>query len=415
MAVEIRNYLDGFDDRTQALRAVADLDETVFGEVSHEEDLDSPIYGVVDDDRTFLAWDGDVIVGMSANFTLDTSTPGGGSLPTAGVTFIGVRPTHRRRGVMSQMLHNLHTDGIKRNEPIATLWAADPAIYGRFGYGLATQRVSAEVPHQHGALLDAPEDPSIRLRMIDVASDYELTKPVYDAMRRERGGVPAIDERWHARHTYDPAHHRDGGTRAHTILAEDDNGVRGFLRYSMKSAWPNGYGAGTVNVYRLMSTDPAAHAALWRYCFAVDLMEKTHWWNVPIDDPVLTWLEHSRQAQLQVRDAMWLRLLDLPAALSGRSYASDLDVTLEVTDRQFDQNAGKWRLSGGPDGATCERTRASADISLDIRSLGAALLGGTTLTSHARAGWLHEHTPGSVSAASAAFRSELAPYCPFVF
>ena len=415
MAVEIRNYLEGFEDRQQALRTVLDLDETVFGEASHEEDLDSPVYGVVDDERTFLAWDGDTPVGMSANFTLETSTPGGGSMPTAGVTFIGVRPTHRRQGVMAQMLENLHADGLKRNEPIATLWAADPAIYGRFGYGPATQRVSIDVPHQHSTLVNAPDDPSIRLRMTDVALDYKLTKPIYDAMRRERGGVLAIDERWHARHAYDPPHHRDGGTRAHTVLAEDDNGVRGFLRYSLKSAWPNGFGAGTVNIYRLMSTDAAAHAALWRYCFAADLMEKTRWWNVPVDDPVLTWLEHSRQAEMQVRDAMWLRLLDLPAALSGRSYSTDLDITLEVTDRRIGQNAGTWRLSGGRDGATCERTNAPANISLDIRSLGAVFLGGATLVSHARAGWLDEHTSGSVAAASAAFRTELAPYCPFVF
>jgi len=112
---------------------------------------------------------------------------------------------------------------------------------------------------------------------------------------------------------------------------------------------------------------------------------------------------------------MWLRLLDLPTALSGRKYSSDLDITFKVTDREFKQNEGTWRLSGGRDGATCERTSVSADISLDIRSLGAVLLGGTTLASHARAGWLDEHTPGSVSAASTAFRTELAPYCPFVF
>src|SRR3954449_12843400 len=103
MPIEIRNYLQGFEDRAAAMRAALELDETAFGEPFNEEDLNSPIYGVLDDDRNFFAWDGDQIVGMCANFTLNTSTPGG-SLPTAGVTFIAVRPTHRRRGVMTQML-----------------------------------------------------------------------------------------------------------------------------------------------------------------------------------------------------------------------------------------------------------------------------------------------------------------------
>ena len=142
------------------------------------EDIDSPIYDVVDDDRAWFVWDGDQIIGMCANFTLNTSTPGG-DLPTAGVTFIAVRPTHRRRGVLRQMMDVLHADGIARNEPIATLWAADAAIYGRFGYGMATQLMSLTVPHLHGTLLDAPEDPSIRLRMVDTASDYQYVKPVY--------------------------------------------------------------------------------------------------------------------------------------------------------------------------------------------------------------------------------------------
>ncbi len=415
MPIEIRNYLEGFEDRVAAMRAALELDETAFGEPFNEDDLKSPIYGVLDDDRNFFAWDGDQIVGMCANFTLNTSTPGG-SLPTAGVTFIAVRPTHRRRGVMTQMLDTLHADGIARHEPIAALWAADAAIYGRFGYGLATQRLAVEIPHAKGTLVNAPEDSSIRLRMVETASDFEQIAPVYESVRQSRGGVLALTEPWNARHVYDPAHHRDGATRAMTVLAEDDDGVRGYLRYALKAAWPSGrYAEGAVTIYRLMSLDSAAHAALWRYALSIDLMTKTKWWNLPVDDPVVTWLEHSRQTSLQVSDAMWVRILDLPAALTGRTYSRDVDVTLEVIDKAFEQNAGTWRLSGGPDGATCERTNASADITVDVRSLGAILLGGPSLQSHADAGWLEEHTAGAVSATSSAFSATRAPYCPFVF
>ena len=416
MPIELRNYLEGFTDRTSALKAVLDLDETVFGEPAHEEDIDSPALNVLDDDRTFLAWDGDQPVGTCANFTLHTSTPGGGSLPSAGVTFIGVRPTHRRRGIMRQMLEALHADGIERREPIAVLWAADAAIYGRFGYGVATERLSVEIPHAHSELLDAPEDPSLRLRMVDPKDDYALVAPVYEHVRSSRGGVLSIDERWNERHVYDPPHYRDGATRVKTVVVEDDKGVRGFVRYALKASWPSGrFAEGSVIIYRLMSSDIAAHAALWRYCLSIDLMAKTTWWNLPIDDPVLTWLEHSRETTRQPNDAMWVRILDLPTALTGRQYASDVDVVIDVIDKRFEANAGTWRLTGAGDGATCERTNASADLTLDVRTLGAILLGGPRLDRHARAGWVEEHTAGSMSATSAAFGWPRAAYCPYVF
>jgi predicted acetyltransferase len=415
MTIEIRNYLERFTDREAALKAVLEMDESAFGEDSHEEDINSPVFEVLDDDRTFVAWDGDQIVGTCANFTLTTSTPGG-SLPSAGVTFIGVRPTHRRRGVMTAMLAKLHADGLARNEPVAVLWSADAAIYGRFGYGLATQRVSVEIPHAHAELLNAPTDSTLRLRMVDSANDFELIAPIYRGVEQSRGGVLGIDERWNRRHVYNPPHFRDGATRVQTVVAEDDNGVRGFVRYALKSSWPSGrYAEGTVVLYRLMSADTAAHAALWRYCLSVDLMTKTTWWNLPVDDPLLTWLEHSRQTNRQTTDALWLRILDLPTALAGRTYSRDIDMTIDVVDSRIVENAGTWRLSAGPEGASCTRSSGAPDLTLDIRSLGATLLGGPTLQSHGDAGWITEHTEGALAAASAAFRSERAPYCPFVF
>jgi predicted acetyltransferase len=415
MTIEIRRYLEGFSDREAALRAVVEMDETAFGEATKEEDLSSPVFDVIDDDRTFVAWDGDQIVGTGANFTLTTSTPGG-SLPSAGVTLIGVRPTHRRRGVMTTMLETLHADALARNEPIAILWSADAAIYGRFGYGMATQRISVEIPHAHSALLDAPIDPALRLRMVESTKDFELIEPVYRHTQRSRGGVLTLDERWNARHVYDPPHFRDGASGVQTVVAEDDTGVRGYVRYGLKSSWPSGrYAEGTVVLYRLMSTDTAAHAALWRYCLSIDLMAKTTWWNLPVDDPILTWLEQSRQTSRQTTDAMWLRILDLPAALSGRTYSADVDVVVEVKDTRFTANAGTWRLTAGADSASCERTDASPDLTLDVRSLGAALLGGPTLQSLGDAGWIVEHTDGALAAASAAFTARHAPYCPYVF
>lgn len=414
MPVEIKNYLDGFADREAAIRALAEMDETAFGETFTDEEITSPIFGVMDDDRTFLAWDGTQVVGTSANFSLDVSVPGG-SVATAGVTFIGVRPTHRRQGVMSTMLDILHADGVSRREPLAALWAADPAIYPRFGYGCATQLLRTEVPCSTGALTGAPVDDSLRFRMLPPAGSLAEIAPIYEGVRASRGGVPLLDERWHARQTWDPSSSRNGASALFDVLVEDDSGVRGFMRYNIKPDWTGAHSNGTLNIYRLMSADPAAHAALWRYALTFDLVSKVSWFNAPADDPIQLWLQQPRHSTRQLEDSLYIRILDLPAALGARTYTTSIDIVLNVTDDRFPDNAGRWRLAGGPEGGTCERTSAPADLSLDVRVLGAAYLGGVSLPTLHLAGWVEQHTPGALVRFDHAFRTPLAPYCPFVF
>lgn len=414
MSVEIKSYLDGFNDREAAIRNIAEIDETAFGEGFTDDEIGSPLFGVLDDDRTFIAWDGDQGVGVSANFSLNVSVPGG-SVPTAGVTFIGVRPTHRRRGVMTAMLDNLHTDGASRSEPIAALWAAEAAIYPRFGYGRATRRLFTEIKRSHGALSGAPEDSSIRFRMMKSSEDFPLTQPLYAAVGAARGGVPTMDERWHDRQTWDPIASREGNSALYTVVAEDDNGVRGFMRYNVKPEWTDAHDNGIFNIYRLMSSDIAAHAALWRYALNFDLMAKVKWFNAPVDDPIQLWLQHPRHAIRQIEDALYVRVLDLPSAMAARTLSRECDVVAEVTDERFPQNAGRWRIAGGLGGATCERTKDRADLTLDIRLLGAAYLGDASLHEFAGAGWIEELRQGSVAELDAALRTETPPYCPFIF
>jgi len=178
---------------------------------------------------------------------------------------------------------------------------------------------------------------------------------------------------------------------------------------------PSAHADGTFNIQRMMANDPAAYAALWRYAINFDLMSKVGWWNAPSDDPIQLWLDQPRHTSRQREDQLYIRLLDLPSALSARTYSSDLDVVIEVTDRHLPANEGRWRLTGGPAGATVSASTDEADVSLDVRTLGAAYLGGTTIEEHAAATWVSEHTSGSVALMSNAFRTAVAPHCPFVF
>jgi predicted acetyltransferase len=175
-----------------------------------------------------------------------------------------------------------------------------------------------------------------------------------------------------------------------------------------------------------MAASPAAGAALWHSLLTRDLVTSVTAELRSGEDPVLYQLLDQRRARVQVNDGVWVRIIDLPAALTRRAYSGPVDVVLEVTDELLTGNAGRWRLrAGGPGAAgaagpaganaSCERTEQPADLALDIRELGAAYLGGTRLGTLAAAGLATELRPGALVGLSAAMTWDPAPWCPQVF
>lgn len=394
--------------------AFVDLDSQAFGTTMPQEALafERELHR---DARNIGVYDGTTLAGIATTYSYDLSVPGG-SAPAAAVSWVGVLPTHRRRGVLrALMTHQLHAVHDEGREPLAILWASEPQIYGRFGYGLATRGLSLTVPRDPRALLpSAPSDPGLRLRLVD-AVDWKLTAPVHAEVAGRRPGMPARDERWWERAVLDIAEMRDGRSELRCVVAEDDGGVRGYARYSTKQHFDESFGSGEVSVREVMAVDAAALASLYRYLFDLDLMGRTELWNVPVDDPLLHWLQNPRRAKPVLGDGLYVRLVDLDRALRGRTYATRVDVVLEVSDELCPWNAGRWRLTGGPAGSTCERSEDPVDIALSVVDLGAVHLGGTTLTELAMAGRVDEVRPGVVAATASAFAHTPAPWCPAIF
>jgi predicted acetyltransferase len=370
--------------------------------------------------RTIGAFDGDTLCGIASAYSFDLTVPGA-VLPAAGVSWVGVLPVYRRRGVLrSLMTHQLHSLRENAHEAIAILWASEPPIYGRFGYGLATRCYSLTVPRSSFALRrETPQDPTLRLRIVD-AEDWKATADVYARAALSRPGFLGRDERWHSHSVMDVASRREGKSPLRCVVAEDASGPRGYVRYSTKPDWSSGQAAGTVHVREVMAVDGPALATLYAYLFDMDLMATTELWNVATDDPLLHWLTNIRGASPRLNDALYVRILDVGEALSQRAYSAQIDTIIDVSDELCPWNAGRWRLTGGPDGARCERLAdatkgKAADLSLAVVDLGAAYLGGTTLAELSLAGRVQEQRPGALSAASAAFSWSPAPWCPVVF
>jgi predicted acetyltransferase len=376
-------------------------------------------------DRTLAAFDGATPIGTAGAYSFQLTVPGLQSLPAAGVTWVSVLPSHRRRGVLSSLMRRQLADIRDRGEPLAVLWASESVIYPRYGYGRAMWHADFTLHRGEAALAKtAPADGRLQLRLVDpVAALPELTK-VYDAVLPSRPGFIARNEAWWQGVVFDPPDRRQGTSPLHCVLAEDDGGPRGYALYSAANRWDSDTSLpdGALTVREMVAADAAASAALAADLLSRDLTTEFRVRGRPVDDPLLYQLADPRRARPRLKDALWARIIDVPGALTQRRYSCPADVVIEVRDDLLPANAGRWRLTtagAAPDGggleASCSPAGDAADVVLDVTELGAAYLGGTSLGGLAAAGLVTEGRLGAVRELSAALSWDLAPWCPVNF
>ena len=398
MAVEIRNPSE--DELRQAMKAV----EAAFGEEQKEEDLDRHQKGM-SRDRFLVAYDGAIPVGTTASLPFELTVPGG-ELAAGGVTWVGVLPSHRRRGILTQMmkrqLHELH----ERGEPLAILWASEAAIYGRFGYGISAPTVQLDADRSRFSLRDDP-GPRGAVRLIDSEEAAKVLPPIYDAVRRQ---VPGYTSRsallWELYRLADPEHWRRGaGPKFYAVLEFDGKPV-GYTLYRIKLDWQEGFAKSQVRVLETCATSAAAERELWRFLFGIDLVVRIQGRHDP-GSPLFLMVVDPRSLMLRVSEGLWLRIIDLEAALTGRTYAADDTVVVEVRDELCSWNAGRWRL-----GSDVGRTDDDAELELDIADFATAYLDAFDFGRLAEAQRVRELKPGALGRATDLFRTARPPYCP---
>ncbi|MFD5147488.1 GNAT family N-acetyltransferase [Streptomyces sp. NPDC058401] len=391
--------------------------ELAFGGVPESPEERELYRSLTETERSLGVWDGGSCVATAGAFSFRLSVPGGALVPAAGVTMVGVSPTHRRRGVLSSLMRRQLDDVRAGGEPIAVLTASDPAIYGRFGYGTAVYSMSVEIDKTRVRLSVPPGTDDVRLRLVDPRKALAECERVYAALLAGRPGMPARQPGWELQALMDPEATRNGASPLKCVVAERADGeVVGYARYRVKPEWDLTGSDGRVDVADLEALDPAAYAALWRYVCSIDLTWTVRAFKRPADDAVLHLVTDVRRTQVRLRDSMHVRLVDLPAALAARAYGAALEVVIEVEDAFCPWNAGRWRLAVGADGAAvCTRTEDPADLELSVRELGAAYLGGVTLNSLGAAGLVREVRPGALARASRAFAGDVAPWLPHGF
>ena len=348
--------------------------------------------------------DGRDIVGMAMYLDLQLTVPGGAILPMAGMTWVAVAPTHRRRGVLRAMYTELHGRIIDARYPVAGLLASEAGIYGRFGYGPATLehhvRVDRRNAHFHPDVPDAGG-----VRVIEPAAHRDDLAAVYERWRLQRpGGLNCPTGLWDEV-LADRESNRWGGSQLMALLHPD-----GLVLYRVH----HGDDTQSVKVTDFYALTDEAHIALWRVLIGMDLMDTVSATTYPAD-PLPYLLTDPRLARItSTEDGLWLRMIDIPAVLEARAYLGDLSVVLDVGDG-FLRSAGRYALSITDGRATCVPTDAAADVHLDVSVLGSLYFGVHRASTLAAAHRLGCTDSGLLNALDAAFGSEVPAHLGYGF
>ncbi|MEU6376921.1 GNAT family N-acetyltransferase [Streptomyces sp. NPDC046909] len=349
-------------------------------------------------------------VGTAAAYSFELTLPGEVVVPACGVTAVGVLPSHRRQGVLGAMMRRQLGDLRDRGECLSVLLASEAVIYRRFGYGPATYTQKLTVPRHRGALAlpraygaeEAPSDTGT-VEVLRRDECGEVLEEVYDRYRRAQPGALSRPHRWWERRAGQPP---IAPAQRYIAVHRDADGVPdGYASYTV------GDPDRTLTVDETIAADDAVFTALAGYLLRHDLVKQIVFKHIPPGHPLRWQFEDFRAGEVSGHmDWLWVRILDIPRALTSRGWFTDGELVLDVGDPFLGEH-GRWLLTVRDGKAECVPTGREPDLSLDVTDLGSVYLGGTAPSTLVRAGHIRAHRPGAAALADALFAAERPPHC----
>ncbi len=358
------------------------------------------------------SFDGSRLVGTFGSFDFDLSLPGG-CVPVAGTTVVSVAATHRRRGLLQRMMRQHLDQARRRGQPAAALWASEYPIYGRFGYGPASNMVEIEFDVRQGSV----EEPASEVTLEPVGPDElaAIGPDLYDAEFARRPGMHSRSPEWWTwRVLLDHKEHRDGASKQRRMVAYEGDRPTGYVIYRQKQVWDFAGAKGQVKVIELIASTDRTRRAIWHYLCHIDLFPIVNWWNMPGDEPLPHLLSDPRHLTWKIGDALWLRPLDVGRMLSARRYRREGRLKLGVEDPIYVDQTGVYELTAGPDGAEIQRLDSGADVTMGVAELGSLLLGHHRASSLRAAGRL-EGSDGATETADELLGWPVTPWTQEIF
>ena len=358
------------------------------------------------------------LAAIHGSFPFAVPVPGG-QVRGAGLTWVAVNPGHRRRGLLRAMMDEHLTRTVARGEVVSVLKASEEPIYTRFGFGRAADQLIGTL-ERGAALRPVPGSEVLDVTFTTASNDdADLVDAIHQAAGRGRPGWLGRDlpelKLWVMA---DVPGLRGGAEPLRLVVVRASDGTpRAYALVRRTPAWPADTAAFTVKVTDAAAVDAAACHRLWSFLLDLDLTVSVETPPLACDDPLWHLLVNRRAAQPRLADSLWLRLVDLPAALAARRCGAPVDIVVDVTDTLIASNHGRWHLrSDGPHAPTSVApTDQPADITMDVRDLSSVYLGAPHLVALADAGLVTEHTPGALVRAAAALTWHTVPFCSWEF
>jgi len=361
---------------------------------------------IMECDRSFAVFDGAQIVGTIGAQTLPISLPGGGNGTCSGIAYVTVKPSHRRRGILTSMMTNQLAQSRERGETFSMLWASEALIYGRFGFGVATTTQNTSIEKVDAKFRRGETDALGTVRMMSGKEARPHMQHVWDTARKSWAGMLERRENWWDFTIASPEHERHGGSDRMWVVYFNNAVPEGYVVYRIEPDEME------LAVEELIWTTDDAHKSLWRYLFGIDLVQTISYWNMTPDDPLQWRVNDSRRLRRVELDGMWLRLVDVKAALGERTYSSDGELTIRVNDEFCPWNDGTYRLSVEAGVATVTEVDANPDATLRADALSAAYMGGVSFSTLVAALRAESSSNEQLALADSMFRTERLPWCP---
>ena len=361
-------------------------------------------------DRMHACFDDKQIVGGAGVFPFEMTVPGA-AVPCAGVTVVGVLPTHRRRGILSRMMRAQIDDVHERGEePFAALWASEPTIYGRFGYGLASHTYELKLPRIRAALRAGLPPRAGEVRLVESEEALKAFPRVWDKVRADTPGMLSRTKEWWElrRLRDDPSRRPPGSGPLNIALYERDGRPAGYALYRISQHEEAGHWKRHLRIVEAVGVDAVATRDVWRFLSELDWTDEIRAWLLPTDHPVQHIFARFDHLGLEVGDGLWVDLVDVGESLSARGYRADGRVTFELVHPFCPWNEGTWTVTDG----VAKRSSRRPDVRLDATALGTAYLGAFSFARLARAGLVEEASRGGLARADALFAADRAPVVP---
>jgi predicted acetyltransferase len=361
-------------------------------------------------DVRIAAVDGGKVVAGMGSFTFELTVPGA-LVEVAGLTIVGVLPTHRRQGLLRRMLRE-YLDGVRaRGQAVSALFASEGPIYPRFGYGLASEVMEIDVERDRSAFVSSRDEHVVGSRLLSAAEALPAFAAIWDRARLSTPGMLSRSpEWWQARRIVDHEWLRRGRGPLERVLLTLDGVPSAYALYRITSTFEQSLPTGSLEVLEAVGDSPAAIRAIWRWLFDVDAIRSIKAKHLSPHHPLLFLMAEPSRLQARTMQGLWIRLVDAPAALRARRYASDGAITLELVDPFCPWNDGRYRVEVRGGEAAVERTTAPADLKLDAPALGAIYLGGFSVDHLIEAGRIEAMNLEAAALATPMFRSTRAPW-----